>query len=325
MSFDARSQPVAHARPLMHTDVPSADPEQELPAEFDHTIYVGHPDNPDLLGLDPAHARHHYETYGRHEGRPCSAIDSRAAFLALIADHGSFLEIGPRWRSSLDRTHRTVRTLDVFSTEELYRLSAEQRAGSADIPEIDFVWHGQPYHELTAERFDAVLAVCSLERQPCLITHLTDVASILRPGGRCFLVLGDRRFSSSHYLPDTSLPDLLDAFATSRTGRSSPSVMANRLWRTHDDAAAHWVGQHGPDPRQQAPDPRLVQEIATLLRTIRTTGHPLDVAAWHFTPDSFRYLIETLAATGLSPFRVERLYPTRRPSSEFYAVLRIAA
>ncbi|HEY6433066.1 MAG TPA: hypothetical protein VIZ17_13890 [Acetobacteraceae bacterium] len=309
----------------MHTDVPSLDSEQEFPAEFDHAIYVGHPDNPDLLGLDPTDAWHHYETYGRHEGRACSAIDSRPAFLALIADHGSFLEIGPRWCSALDRSRRTVRTLDILSTKELYSLSIEQGAGPTDIPEIDFVWRGQPYHELTTERFDAILAVRSLERQTCLITHLTDAASLLRPGGRLFLVLGDRRFSSYHYLPDTTLPDLLDAFATSRTGRSTRSVMANRLWRTHDDADAHWAGRHGADPRHQAPDPRLVQEIAALLRAIRTAGHPPDVAAWHFTPDSFRYLIETLAAIGLSPFRVERLYPTRRPSSEFYAVLRIAA
>ncbi len=309
----------------MHTDVPSIEPEQEFPAEFDHAIYVGHPDNPDLLGLDLTHAWHHYETYGRHEGRPCSAVDSRAAFLALIADRGALLEICPRRRPSLDSTERTVRTLDAFSTEELYRLSSERDAGPADIPEIDFVCRGQPYRDLTKERFDAVLAVRSLERQTCLITHLTDVASLLRPGGRVFLVLGDRRFSSYHYLPDTTLPDLLDAFATSQSGRSARRVMADRLWRTHDDADAHWAGRHGHDPRQQAPDPRLVQEIAALLRTIRTAGHPPDIAAWHFTPDSFRYLIETLAAIGLSPFRVERLYPTRRPNGEFYAVLRIAA
>lgn len=309
----------------MHIDVPSPDPEQELPAEFDHAIYVAHPDNTDLLGLDSTQARHHYETYGRHEGRPCSSIDGRAAFLALIPDRGALLEIGPRWRPALDGTQRTIRTLDAFSTEELYRLASEQDTNSADIPEIDLVWRGQPYRELTPERFHAVLAVRSLERQPCLITHLSDVASLFRPGGRFFLVLGDRRFSSLHYLPDTTLPDLLDAYATRRTRHSARSMIAARLWRTHDDADAHWAGLHGPDPRQQAPDPRLAQDIAALLRIARSTDHPLDAAAWQFTPESFRYLIETLAVAGLSPFRIERLYPTRRPAGEFYAVLRIAA
>ena len=275
----------------MHTDVPSLDSEQEFPAEFDHAIYVGHPDNPDLLGLDPTDAWHHYETYGRtraaHVRRstaapPFSRSSLTMARFSKSARAGAPLSIVAaepfaRWTS--------------LSTKELYSLSIE-RGGPADIPEIDFVWRGQPYHELTTERFDAVLAVRSLERQTCLITHLTDAASLLRPGGRLFLVLGDRRFSSYHYLPDTTLPDLLDAFATSRTGRSTRSVMANRLWRTHDDADAHWAGRHGADPRHQAPDPRLVQEIAALLRAIRTAGHPPDVAAWHFTPDSFRYLIE---------------------------------
>jgi hypothetical protein len=314
----------------MCPDVPPSDSKQEFPAEFDHAIYVVHPDNPDLLGLDPTHAWHHYEAYGRHEGRPCSAIDSRTAFLALIPDHGAHLEIAPRRGRSLDPGNRTVRTLDAFSAEELYRLASEQDAAPADIHEIDFVWRGQPYRELTLERFDSVLATHSLERQPCLITHLTDVASLLRPGGSYFLVIGDRRFSSSHFRPDTTLPDVLEAFVARRTRQSALQVIADRLLRTHDDPEAHWAGRHGLDPRQKAPDPQLVQEIGALLRAIRAADQPLadqplDVVGWHFSPDSFRYLIETLAAIGLSPFRVERLYPTRRPAGEFYAVLRIVA
>jgi hypothetical protein len=61
------------------------------------------------------------------------------------------------------------------------------------------------------------------------------------------------------------------------------------------------------------------------MRIIRSNPGFQDVAAWHFSPETFRDLLDLLALLGLSPFRVERIYSTLKPKAEFYAVLRIAA
>ena len=300
-------------------------PAPELPAEFDHAIYTAHPGNADLHGLPPKEALHHYDTYGRAEGRPSSLVDGREAFLALMPDDAAVLEIGPSCRPCFAPGCRSVRTLDAFTTAELRQLAEQQGADPALVPEIDFVWEGQPYRELTRERFDIVVAALSLERQPCLLTHLTDVASLLRLGGRFFLILADRRFGTGHYVPDTTLADVLDAFVVRRIRHSMRSLFAERLMMTHDHTASHWAGRHGPDPRQRPADTSLRDEIAATMRAIRAASGYIDARAWYFTPDSFRNLIDTLATVGLSPFRVERVYPTLNPGNEFYAVLRVAA
>ena len=303
----------------------SADATDELPPEFDPALYAAHPANTDLRGLDAGQARHHYDLYGRAEGRYCSAIDGREAFLALIPTGGTVLYIDPFFAPGLELADRTVRRLAARTIDELREAARQVAVDPAVVPEIDLVWHGEPYRELTHERFDAVLGLHSLERQPCLITHLSDVASVLKPGARYFLAIADRRFGAAHYLPDSLLPDALEAFAVRRTRHVARNVIANRLMATHDHAAAHWAGLHGTDPSRRVGDDPCRQEVAALLRSLRGGAPDAATLAWHFTPESFQYLIDTLAVLGLSPLRIERLYWTINPFSAFYCVLRVTA
>lgn len=235
------------------------------------------------------------------------------------------LSIEPAVPPSVDLGSRAVRRLADRTTAELREAAAQAGVDPGAVPEIDLVWRGEAYLELTQEKFDAALGVHSLERQPCLITHLTNVASVLKPGARWFLVVSDRRFGAAHYLPDSMLVDVLEAFAVRRSRHVARSLIANRLLATHDHASAHWAGLHGPDPRRRPADDQLREEVAALLRALRAGPPDGATPAWHFTPDSFDYLIDTLAALGLSPFRIERLYWTVNPYGAFYSVLRVTA
>ncbi len=294
----------------------------ELPAAFDWSVYTLV--NADLNGFDQEGATHHYNTYGREEGRVSSAIDGRGAFLGLVPPTASLLEIGPFCTPSFTtRTHR-VRFLDAFPTAELRKIAAELSWGRPDlVPEIDYVWRGTPYAELIQERFDAVFSSHNIEHQPCLVTHLRDIASVLAPGRRLFLVIPDRRYCFDHYLSESTIADVLDAFIERRRRHSARSILEHRLMLTHNEAEPHWAGDHGPDPRRRAPDGDIVGRIAENLRTLPGRDTYIDTHAWQFVPDSFAALIGTLNAAGLTPFEVERVYPTLRPSNEFYAVLRL--
>ncbi len=298
-----------------------SDDPRELPPEFDLALYQQHEDNEDLCRLSAADARHHYEFYGRAEGRPCSVVDSRASFLALIPETASLLEIGPGGRPGFPRSGRTVCYADVFSGAEL-RGQVNTREY---VPEIDVIWRGEPYRQLFHRTFDAVLAACSLDHQPCLITHLTDVAGLLNPGARYFVVLPDRRYTADFFLPDTSLGDVLEAYAARRTRHSARVLAAQLFSLTHDDGIRHWKGDHGVDPAKRVPDSDLGPALGAMLRAVRNGSDYIDARAWQFTPESFRHLMASLAAFGLSPLRVERVYPTVKSRQEFYAVLRVIA
>ena len=297
-----------------------------LPAEFDPAIYAAG-DDPALAGLDPAQLRAHYDRLGREAGRRASAIGGRRDFLALLPADGPVLEIGPFCTpASLPGRAAPVRYLDILPTEALRATTAGFEWADPDqVPEIDYVWHGEPYRALIGERFDAVLSSHCIEHQPCLITHLTDLASVLRPGGRVFLVVPDKRYCFDHFLPASSLADVLEAYAERRTRIAPRAVLAARLMITHNDPVQHWRGAHGEGPWQRSAGADLAERISTALREARAGAPAFDVHAWQFVPASFRHLIGTLAATGLSPLRLERLYPTLRDSNEFHAVLRVAA
>ncbi len=295
-----------------------------LPPAFDPALYAAPPHGTDLAGQDEAALRGHYRAYGEAEGRPCSAVTSRARFVALIPPDTPMLEIGP-FCAPCAAPHRTVpaRYLDIMPTEALRATAATLAwANAAEVPEIDYVWRGEPYGALIRERFETIYSAHCIEHQPCLVTHLTDLAAVLTPGGRVFLVVPDHRYAFDHFVPTSTLADVLAAYHAATAAYPPRAVLAQHLWQTHNDPARHWLGDHGPAP---AADPALPDRIAPALAALHQPGLTHDLHAWQFTPASFRDLIETLAAASLSPLRVERLYPTLRDRGEFYAVLHVAA
>ena len=297
-----------------------------LPPEFDPACYAALPHGADLAGRDPATLAAHYQAYGAAEGRPCSAVTSRAAFLTLLPAAGPLLEIGP-FCAPWPAEHRAekVSYLDIMPTAALRATAATLPWADADrVPEIDYVWRGEPYRALIRERFDTILSSHCIEHQPCLVTHLTDLASVLTPAGRVFLVIPDHRYAFDHYLPTSTLADVLAAYAAATPRHAPRSVIAQHLWQTHNDPAAHWHGDHGPTP-DDAADPALPGRVAAALAALRDPILAHDLHAWQFTPSSFRAMIDALAIAGLSPLRIERLYPTLRDRGEFYAVLHVAA
>lgn len=316
-------RPVAPKTVAPKPAAPSGPP--PLPPEFEPVVYAARYAS-ELAGLNVAALARHYATHGAVEGRVCSAVASRAQFLALLPPAGPVLEVGPFCTPWPAPAGCAVRYLDIMSTEALRATAAALPWGDASsVPEIDYVWRGEPYHQLIRERFAAILSSHCIEHQPCLVSHLADLAAVLAPGGRVFLVVPDHRYAFDHFVPASTLVDVLDAYAARRTGHAPRTMIAQHLLQTHNDPPAHWRGDHGPDPWARPASPELAGQVADALRGLRSRDVIYDVHAWQFTPASFRRLFETMAAVGLSPFRIERLYSTLRDRGEFYAVLRIAA
>lgn len=202
----------------------------EIPAEFDANTYRLHPTNADLQRLTDVEAASHYQNFGRQEGRISSAVDSRLSLLKLLPARGPILEIGPFCTPSLLRPDKDVYYLDAFSTKTLREKAAKLSwADPAKVPEIDFVWDGRPYTALTDKRFPAVFSSHTIEHQPCLISHLNDVASILDARGRYFLVIPDKRYCFDHYIPQTTIADVLAAYALKAKKHSVRTVMQDRI------------------------------------------------------------------------------------------------
>ncbi len=170
---------------------------------------------------------------------PSGRLSSQAA-----SQSSRVLEIGPFCNPCM--TGRNVRYFDVLDRAGLLKRAAEQGYLVVSAPKIDFV---SPVGDLSVvdATFDAVVSSHCIEHQPDLVAHLAEVARILEPGGRYFLLVPDKRFCFDHFLAPSTVAGVVDAWKEGRKVHRLASVLEHRALTTHNDTARHWAGDHA-DP-----------------------------------------------------------------------------
>lgn len=284
-----------------------------LPSECDVDFYRN--SYADLRHLSDNALLQHFRNHGIAEGRSGSAATTRAGFLGAIPVGATVLEIGPFCSPAL--TGDEVRYLDVLDRVQLCERARAIGISPEGCPEIDYV---SPTADLSVvdRKFSHVFSSHSIEHQPDLVRHLAEVAKILEPPGRYFIIVPDKRYCFDFFLPQSSIADVLAAYVEKRVVHSACSVLEHRALLTHNDPERHWRGDHGfPDRRQS------ISQAANALQELEyKAGAYIDVHAWHFTPDNFRDIVISLNELGLCSFDVERIYPTVYGSLEFGAILK---
>jgi len=293
-----------------------------LPLEFDHAIYVNHPGNRDLVSFDEARSRHHYKNCGMAEGRICSDVKCRRDFVGLVPAGSAILEIGPFFSPAFTRPEANVFYLDVLSTEAMKKRAATINGARIDsIPEIDFVWQGERYTDCINRKFSVIYSSHNIEHQPCLVTYMHNLESVLEEDGAVFLAVPDKRYCFDHFFPETSLVDVIQAWIEKRKRHALKDVLEHRFFFAHNDPVRHWQGDHGvnrailPLQTEQA-----TSFLAELERVISSDDYA-DVHAWKFTPSTFHAVLENLFNLKFVNLKVTRLYKTVQNSNEFYVVL----
>ena len=244
---------------------------------------------------------------------PQYALADRNAFVGLIPLTNSVLEIGPFAQPVLRGPH--VRYVDVLSTEDLRKRARALGMDETKVPNIGWVSNGSDL-SVVNDTFDAVVSSHAIEHQPDFVGHLNQVADLLKPNGSYYLLVPDHRYCFDHFLTTSTVAQVLGAHLENRTVHSLSSVVEHRALTTHNDPARHWAGDHG-DPNENR-----ASRIASAIQEISdANGAYIDVHAWYFTPRSFREVITDLSATKHISFSVQRMFPTRPNSNEFWAIL----
>jgi len=290
----------------------------DFPAEFDEGVY--RTNYSDLERMSPPELVEHFKTYGIGEGRRGHSIVNRFAFAQLLTGLTT-LEIGPFTRPLL--VGPAVSYADILSTEQLSELAPRLGLNAADIPKIDWVISPGDLSAID-KKFEAVISGHVIEHQPNLVGHLQQVAELLSDDGVYFVLVPDRRYSFDYFMPESTISEVLDAYARRVVRHDPRSLIASRLTRAHNDSARHWNGDHGdPFVNPEFPDhdrkTRLEMALAQAIHTPETLSNE---HAWFFTPNNFRTILEDLASLDLIRFRLERLYPTLANTLEFWAILR---
>lgn len=284
----------------------------ELPEALEVEHYIA--SWPDLSRLDAEAAAQHYRRYGRVEGRRANQLVSRQDFVNLVPTHVPALEIGPFYSPALAGPH--VSYFDVISQNELRRRAAELGADATRTPRIDYV---SPTGDLAVvnRAFVSVLSSHCIEHQPDLIYHLQQVSRVLVSGGRYFLLIPDKRYCFDYFIDESSVAEVVSAHQQRRSTHPLRSVIEHRAMTTHNDVARHWAGDHG-----SIPDDHETRILKAMDEYRDAAGDYIDVHGWYFTPDNVSEIFNTLLRLKLIDLQIERCYPTRLQTNEFWMVLR---
>lgn len=268
--------------------------------------------DPALASLDDAAAIAHYRAHGRAKGVVASPLALRENLLAFIDDDASLLEIGPFWNPL--KRGPNVEYLDVLDVQQL-RERAERTGGNpAGVPE-----HIHHIGGLDAvdRRYDAVLSSHAIEHQPDLVRHLQQVERILNPGGGYFLIVPDKRYCFDHFIAESTIAEVLQAYHEARTTHTLRSVIEHRALTVHNSAPRHWEGDHG------VPERNRVERIRVAIEEYEVAaGDYIDVHAWYFMPPTFRSIVGTLNELGLIGLEIAGIYHPAYGRNEFCAILK---
>jgi hypothetical protein len=140
---------------------------------------------------------------------------------------------------------------------------------------------------------------------------------LLPDRGQYLLIIPDKRYCFDHFLPETSIADIMTAYTRKHTVHEIGSIIEHWALTTHNDTLRHWKGDHG--------QPHIATNLEPLRRALREyeanpTGY-FDVHAWQFTPQAFCDLIRLLNELRLISLVPVELHNTAWGRNEFCAIL----
>ena len=197
--------------------------------------------NADLAAFSEQQLLKHYDDYGKNEFRITTGISNRNDFLELLSSRNSLLEIGVFDSPSLDFLADSdeapiIDYADYLSREDLVAraklivLNGESR-NPQNIPEIRWVL-SDGYDQIDI-KYDAVVSHHCVEHQPNLISHFTDIRSILTPGGWYLFTVPNKYQCFDYFIPESTIVDVIDSYYMNRKSPSFKSVLEHRAFLSH--------------------------------------------------------------------------------------------
>jgi SAM-dependent methyltransferase len=116
-----------------------------------------------------------------------------------------------------------VHIIDHLDQKGLIEKYKNHNVNLENIEEVDFVWNGESYAELTnpENHYDWIIASHVIEHTPDIIDLLSDCEKMLKEDDILSLVISDKRFCFDHYRPLSNPSKIIDSHLTQKKKPSS--------------------------------------------------------------------------------------------------------
>jgi len=247
-------------------------------------------------------------------------MDRTEKILHLCNLEGKGLEIGPSHSPVVPKSGgRDIETIDHLDREGLVQ---KYKAYGLDIDfgkieEVDYVWQGGSYTELTGKRdhYDYIIASHLIEHTCDLIGFLGDCWEMLKEGGALSLAIPDKGYCFDYFRPVSGLGKVIDAHLAGPSVHTPGTLYEHFLYKCLYNGRIAW-DDNRPGELTLTP---FSDSKATLDAALKSEVYT-DAHNWVFTKDSFQSLIYDLNCLGFIRFETAAAFGVS--GCEFYISLR---
>jgi len=235
-----------------------------------------------------------------------------------IDSQGLGLEIGPCHRPAAPkRDGFNVEIVDHLTREQLLEKHKNSNLTLDQVEEVDHIWSGQPYSELTGKtkHYDWIIASHVIEHTPDLIGFLLDFDSVLKDDGVISLAIPDKRYCFDYYRPITGISKVIDHHLQGNK-KNSPGTVAEYILNVVKKSGVGAWDEKTQGDHEFFHDLELAKKNLEIAKRGRVH---IDCHTWCFVPHSFRLLISDLNQLGFLPFKEVSF--SRIGGSEFFMTL----
>ena len=210
--------------------------------------------------------------------------------------------------------------LDHLSTECLKEKYADDATVDIErIVEVDFVCSdGDIVKSVGGSTFDYIIASHVIEHTPNMLQFMVDLLTILKPGGRVFFIVPDKRFTFDINRPETTFGMVLESFLCKQTKPSLSAVYDHFSMATKANGHNVWHGIVDSKDKGLLISEEFAWAAAQL---VHNEGKYFDVHVNVFTPASFFSILKQAVQNGIVSLKVEKFEDTKIGQIEFMVAI----
>lgn len=233
------------------------------------------------------------------------------------------LEIGPSLRPCAPKSAGYhVEIVDWVDKKGLIERYQGMGLDTGKIEEVDYIWDGRSYTELTGRKgsYDYIIASHVIEHVPDFAGFLRDCSEMLKDDGILSLAVPDKRFTLDHFRMSTTTGKIINDYLSEDKYGSMGAL--TDYWN-------HVVKRNGITSWQREADRRIPDNYAFIhdeefnRQSYKGSVGVQAVRDFHqnvFTPASFELLIYELWEYELIDLKISKLYDTT--AEEFIVSMR---
>jgi len=233
---------------------------------------------------------------------------------------GKGLEIGPSIRPIVPkRDGYNVETIDHAEKKDLQEKYLAHGHDVEGIEDVDYIWSGQSYTELTGKRnyYDYIIASHVIEHTCDLIGFLCDCSNILNDNGILSLAIPDKRFCYDYLRPTTSISRVIENHIKPGTVHTPGTIYEHTSNACSSDGNISWT--YLDLPVDVNPIHNLDEAIRMYNKSLKQDEY-IDAHNWIFTKSSFELLIYDLNCLELLDLQITKSFETEE--NEFFISMR---